>query len=346
MTRTPKLIAVVLALLALGASACGRYLDTGAAVVDGQEITRKQLEERVAAVSKAQGGQGGPTDQITRQVLLQLIQDTLVSREAARRGIKISEADVATQIKGIRQQFQTEQEFQQALAGQGLDVETLTERIRNQAAIQKIQDELAAKIAVTDAEVKQAYGDGSRYEEIRVSHILFAVGQGQDAAPKLKKAKEALARIRAGSDFATLAKQLSEDTGSKAQGGDLGAPITRTSQIVPEFLDAAFKMKVGQVSEPVRTQFGYHLIKVTARTKPKFEAKREEIRKGIADSRGQEAFQGFIADLVKRANVVVNPRYGDFDPATVNIVEHQFFVPASPEPEPGGIPGLSLPPQG
>lgn len=342
MTRAPKLIAFVLALLALGASACGRYLEAGAAVVDGQEITRKQLEERVASVRRGQGGQAGPEDQVTRQVLLQLIQDTLVSREAARRGIDIGEDDVAAQIKRIREQFQSEQEFQQALSREGLDVETLRDRLRNQVAIQKIQTELSADIKVTDDEIKQAYGDGSRYEELRVSHILFTA-QNADPA-KLKKARDTLARIRAGADFATLAKQLSEDPGSKAQGGVLGQPITRSSQIVREFLDAAFKLKVGQVSEPVKSQFGYHLIKVTSRKKPTLAEKRDEIRRSLTESRGQEAFQGFIADLVKRANVVVNPRYGDFDPATLNIVDHQFFVPASPEPEPGGIPGLSLPP--
>jgi parvulin-like peptidyl-prolyl isomerase len=346
MTRTPKLVALALALLAIGTSACGRYLEAGAAVVDGQEITRKQLEDRVASVSRGQPAQGGADAATTRRVLLQLIQDTLVSREAERRGITIGEADIAAQIKGIRDRFQSEQEFQQALAQEGLDLEGLRDRIRNQAAIQKIQEGFAAEIKVTDAEIKQAYGDGSRFEELRVSHILFATPQGTDPAPKLKKARETLARIRAGADFAAVAKQVSEDPGSKPQGGDLGQPITRTSQIVPEFIEAAFKMKAGQVSEPVKSQFGYHLIKVTSRKKPTLAQKTEEIKNGISQSRAQEKFQGFISDLVKRANVVVNPRYGDFDPATLNIVDHEFFVPASPEPEPGGIPGLSLPPQG
>lgn len=345
MTRNPKLLVLVLALLAIGSAACGRYLEAGAAVVDGQEITRRQLEDRVASVRKAQGGQAPQSETMTRQVLLQMIQDTLVSREAERRGFKIGEAEIAAQLKGIRERFQSEQEFNQALAQQGLDVDTLRDRIRNQVAIEKIQDELASEIKVSDAEVKQAYGDGSRFEELRVSHILFSTPQGSDATAKLRKARETLMRIRAGADFATLAKQLSEDPGSKAQGGDLGQPLTRSSQIVPEFLNAAFKLKAGQVSEPVKSQFGYHLIKVTSRKKPTLAQKTDEIRRTIADERGNEAFQTFISGLVKRANVVVNPRYGDFDPATLNIVDHQFFVPASPEPVPGGIPGLELPPQ-
>lgn len=194
MTRAPKFIALVLALLALGATACGRYLEAGAAVVDGQEITRKQLEARVASVRAGQAGQGLQADQLTREVLKQLIQDTLVSREAERRGIKIGESEVAAQLSGIRQRFQSEQEFQSALASQGLDLDTLRERLRNQAAIQKIQSELAADIKVTDADVRQAFGDGSAYEELRASHILFTVQQGADPAAALKKAKDALAR--------------------------------------------------------------------------------------------------------------------------------------------------------
>ena len=117
-----------------------------------------------------------------------------------------------------------------------------------------------AKTAATDAALKKTYDDAARNqkpeEEIHARHILV---------PTEDEAKAALKRVQAGEDFAKVATELSKDPGS--EGGDLG--YFTKDRMVPEFADAAFKMAVGQVSDPVKTQFGWHIIKLEdKRTKP------------------------------------------------------------------------------
>ena len=107
---------------------------------------------------------------------------------------------------------------------------------------------------VYDDAVKQMGNE----QEVRARHILV---------PTEDEAKAILAEIKKGTDFAELAKQKSKDPGAAAEGGDLG--YFTKEQMVPEFAEAAFKLDKGQVSEPVKTQFGWHIIKVEdKRTKP------------------------------------------------------------------------------
>jgi len=155
----------------------------------------------------------------------------------------------------------------------------------------------AASLPVSDAEIKDAYEKGktttySHPDQRRASHILIKVPQ--DAPPEKDaeiKAKAAalLARVRAGEDFATLARQNSEDPGSAAAGGDLG--FFGRNRMVKEFEDAAFSLSVGAVSDVVKSPFGYHIIKVTearpAGVQPLDEVK-AEIRRSLVVTKAQE----------------------------------------------------------
>jgi peptidyl-prolyl cis-trans isomerase C len=121
-----------------------------------------------------------------------------------------------------------------------------------------------AKGAVTPEAEQQFYDDAvkrmSGQEEIRVRHILV---DSED------EAKQLIEQLKNGGDFATIAKEKSKDPGSAEEGGDLGY-ITKDEQMVPEFLDVAFKMYPGQMSNPVKTQFGWHIIKVEDRRQRAF----------------------------------------------------------------------------
>jgi peptidyl-prolyl cis-trans isomerase D len=125
---------------------------------------------------------------------------------------------------------------------------------------------LRATRTVTPAEVEARYRESmaafTMPEQVRASHILFKTGEGKDEAAQLKAAEAALAKVKAGGDFAALAKQLSEDS-SAPQGGDLG--FFAHPAMVKEFSDAAFAMQPGQTSEIVKSQFGFHIIKTTER---------------------------------------------------------------------------------
>ncbi len=124
---------------------------------------------------------------------------------------------------------------------------------------------LESKVTVTPAEVEARYKENiaqfTTPEQVRASHILFST-QGKDDATVHKAAEQVLAKARSGADFAALARQYSDDP-SKANGGDLD--YFSKGSMVPEFEQAAFALEVGQISDLVKTQFGYHIIKVTGR---------------------------------------------------------------------------------
>jgi parvulin-like peptidyl-prolyl isomerase len=155
-----------------------------------------------------------------------------------------------------------------------------------------LANQLAKKITeeakFTDLDLR-AYYDAHKdeFEEAKGSHILIRFkgskvplkpSQTDLTEPEaLAKAQDIRAKIVAGADFATLAKAESDDTGSAVKGGDLGS--FKHKQMVPPFDQAAFSLPIGEVSEPVRSDFGYHLIKISARTTKTFEEAKPEIEK-------------------------------------------------------------------
>lgn len=156
----------------------------------------------------------------------------------------------------------------------------------------ELQEE--AKTALTDEALKQTYDEAvksmSGQEEVRARHILV---EGED------EAKTIIEQLKGGADFAKLAKEKSKDPGA-AEGGDLG--YFTKDQMVPEFADVAFKMYPGQLSNPVKTQFGWHVIKVEdkrIKQPPEFEKVKDQIEAYLA----RKAQSDFIAKLRQSAKV-------------------------------------------
>lgn len=146
-------------------------------------------------------------------------------------------------------------------------------------------------------------------ESIRASHILIKSSRDDDFKKRsaaLNKAKDIKRRLDAGEDFETVAKKYSEGP-SAPNGGDLGE-FTR-GQMVPEFEKAAFALPVGGVSDPVETQFGYHIIQVQekkAERKMRFDDLKMDLANFLYQKKGQERFEGFVAELRKKADVKVS----------------------------------------
>jgi parvulin-like peptidyl-prolyl isomerase len=338
--RLPILAFIALALVA---NACGRYLTTGAAVVNGTSISKDELDREVAAVLSNPQFQGSidPDDpeqrsQIERQVILQLVRTEVIKQEAARIGVDVGERELNQRLQQIRAQFPSDAEFQQRLRQSNLTEERLREQLQIRLVEEALIPRVGGAVPATEEEIRAAYGTGAAFEEIKVRHILFLV-QGTDEAAARTKAEAVLAQLNRGADFATLARQQSEDPGSKESGGDLGT-ITRDAQFDETFKNAAFALKAGQTSGLVRTQFGFHIIRVDTRTAKTLDQVRAQLAQQINDTKGQQAFQEWLVGAVQKAKIIINPRYGDFDPASLQIQPHQFFVPPSPEPETEPIP--------
>jgi len=323
-----------LGVVVLVASACGRYGTEYAAVVDGHPITFDALERAVRAASPSPG-----TVDVERQVLLQLVARDLVDQQLARQGVVITAAQVQTQLARIKATYPNEQAYEQALQQAGLDDVTVVQQIHDQLAASALQQKAGAP-SVSDAEIAAAYrADIATYTEVHARHILFSTQTRSDAAA-LALANSTLAQLRAGADFVATAKRVSDDTGSKTAGGDLGT--TSASTFIPEFAKVVATAPIGVVTGPVKTQFGYHLVLVVSRTVTPLSAVRDQIRAQLEQQRGQAALQSYFQKLVRSADIEVNPRIGDLDLATMSIVDHQFFIPSSPTP----TPLASLPPVG
>ena len=142
---------------------------------------------------------------------------------------------------------------------------------RNKALMETmLQDE--SKGATTEANLRKVYEDATKQmgseQEVHARHILFRVANPtDDAASKAAEAKvkAVIDRLKKGEDFSKIANELTEDPSGKANGGDLG--YFSKEQMVPEFSEVAFKLDKGQVSDPVKTQFGWHVLKVEDRRK-------------------------------------------------------------------------------
>lgn len=176
--------------------------------------------------------------------------------------------------------------------------------LAKQQIIRSVYVQRAVDKAISDAELKKVYdekiGELPDVEEIQASHILV---------PDEAKAKEIIAKLEEGGDFAKLAAENSSDPGNKDKGGDLG--WFSKQDMVPEFADAAFKLGKGEISKtPIKTQFGFHVVKVVdkrARAKPTF----AEVKPMLKVEASREKLEGLLADWRKTAKVETFDINGD-----------------------------------
>ena len=167
--------------------------------------------------------------------------------------------------------------------GDGADFKRKIAFARNKLLMEQLLQSVG-KEALTDEATHKVYDDAVKQlgeqQEVHARHILIRAAPGDDKAGKEAedKIKAVIVRLTKGEDFAKVASDVTEDPSGKANGGDLG--YFSKEQMVPEFSDTAFKLEKGQISEPVKTQFGWHVIKVEdkrAKAVPKFEEVKPQI---------------------------------------------------------------------
>jgi peptidyl-prolyl cis-trans isomerase C len=170
------------------------------------------------------------------------------------------------------------------------------------------------KEAMTDKAMREVYDEAIKQageeQEVHARHILIRAAPGDEKASKEAedKIKAIIARLKKGEDFAKVASEVTEDPSGKANGGDLG--YFGKEQMVPEFADVAFKLDKGQISEPVKTQFGWHVIKVEdKRTKapPKFEEVKPQIEQYVQRKAQAELVTKLRAEAKIEKNYTVPP---------------------------------------
>ncbi|KGK86841.1 foldase [Desulfosporosinus sp. HMP52] len=216
------------------------------AKVNGVAISETELQEFLLQ-------QGGS------DALNTLIQQSIIEQEAEKQNIQVTEADIDNELATVKSSFDSEEAFSQALATNGITLDTLRTNILTNLQMTRL---LEAQNPITEDEIK-AYFDTNKAsldvaEEVNASHILVATAE---------LANEIKAKITAGEAFADLAKQYSTDESTKELGGNLG--FFAKGEMVQEFEEVAFSLEVGQISDPVKTDYGYHIIKIEAKTEAK-----------------------------------------------------------------------------
>lgn len=286
------------------------------ATIDDEKVERWELEGAIKGIEARAGAPIPPErrDEIVRGLIDQIVSYHVLAREARERKLNVTDAELAAQMSQIKGGFPNEEAFQQALSAQGITLDQLQRQTRMGMDIDKIlQAEVAPKVKVEEAEVGAFYQQNLQQfeqgESVRASHILFATPQGAEAAQKdaaKSKAQQVLKQVKAGGDFAKLAKEQSQDPGSAPGGGDLG--FFPKGQTDPAFEAAAFALKPGGVSDVVETQFGFHVIKLhehrSARTAP-LEEVSGQIREFLTAQQRETRIQSFIEEAKTKRKVQI-----------------------------------------
>jgi parvulin-like peptidyl-prolyl isomerase len=270
--RLLPLVLVATALLV--AAGCGGGEQTvpadAVAVVDGTVIPKSELESLMARAKKSYESQqrdfpkaGTPEYQsLQTQAVAFLVQREEYEKEAGSLGVEITDEDVDKRVEEVKKQYfaGNQKELEKQIAQQGYTLETFAADIRSQLVSEAIYERVTAEVKTADADVTKYYNENKAQYEVpesrEVRHILV----------KTKAQADGLyAELQGGADFAALAKKHSLDPGSKDAGGKL--TITRGQTVAP-FDATAFLLKQGQLSKPVKTEFGYHLIEPISAVKP------------------------------------------------------------------------------
>ncbi len=290
------------------------------AKVNGEKIQRKDLEEnprlkQVVNQMKMQYGEEFEKSEQGKEAIKeqkkQILDELITEKVLLQKGkeLKIIPKDeelnkeVDKKFNEIKAVYNNdEKKFEETLKSTGFTKETLKEYLKSQIIIEKVINEATKDVKVEDKDAKKYYNENqSMFTEkpntMNVSHILVKT---EDEAKKVKK------RLDSKEDFAKVAKEVSQDPGSKDKGGLLGDINYNDANFDPTFMKAAIALKQGAVSNAVHTQFGYHIIKINSKKEypvKKFDAVKEDIKKELKMEKQKEAYTKKIEEWKKASKI-------------------------------------------
>jgi len=297
-------ILLILALLAAPALAAA---ETVVARVGDRVITQADLDLQFDLFLRQSTGGAALDDEaraqlapLKKQYLQRMVQDVVVVQAAERLGLAPDEATIDRRIEQAKQRLSSEAAFLEALKQYGIpDLATYRSMTYDVMAYKAMIGWIRQRLRVSEAATQMLYLlDRAAYaeaERICAAHILV---------PSREEAEDVIDRLNNGADFAELAREVSQDPGSAARGGDLGC--VALGRLVPEFERAALGLQPGQVSGPVQTQFGWHVIRMNNR-QPARVLPYEEVRGQIRAKIEAMAIERFVKNLVKHADAEVYP---------------------------------------
>jgi parvulin-like peptidyl-prolyl isomerase len=273
-----------------GGSSTASLASDDVAVVGSKEVTKDQFQALMDRAKKSYDAQkrsfpkAGSTEyeQLKGQAITFLVQRAEIAEQAEKMGVDVSDAKVDKEIERYKKQFYggSTERYEKAVKQQGLTDEQAREEIRAQLVSQEVFKKVTGEIKVTDSDIKEYYNSHkSQYvqpESREVRHILVQ---------KKALADSLYAQLKSGANFAKLAKRYSKDPGSAAQGGKL---TVSKGQTVPQFDKTAFALKKGELSKPIKTQYGYHIIQALSAVKPATTTSLDKVRASIKQQLEQQ----------------------------------------------------------
>ncbi len=311
--------------------------------VNGVEISRQRYNEEIDGLKKRFAMFGGniPPAQLAKfqqRILDRMVEDELIDQKLKAEKVTVDAAAIDAELTKYKERTPGGPEkFEEFLKKSGKTIDDLKKDVEKRLALRTFLNKDKA-LEVTEEEAKTYYEENKKrfttQERVKAAHILIKIGKDDDDAKKAEAKKQIDAIFKEaskkGTDFAALAKAKSQGP-SAPRGGDLGW-FTR-GRMVKEFEETAFKMKAGDVSKPVQTKFGWHVLKVYEREEAgekKFEDVKEDIQKRMEARKFREAREKFIKSLK--------------DGGKVEVLE-KIVIPASaPASRPG--PGMIKTPPG
>jgi len=317
-----KLSVIALAVLVFGGVARAELVDKVVAVVNRDIITLSEVQQRAApemarlAGEKDQRKRGEARAQLMKEALDALIADKLIDAEVRELGLGVSASEVDEAMADVQKQNGITEpgQFEQLLSREGYTLKSYRDFLTKQISRSRLmQMRVATKVKITEEDLKAAYAQYEKLEgqefEVHARHILVTVDAKAtpEQVEEARKKAEAIAAEarRPGMNFEALARARSEGP-SKDDGGDLG--FFRRGVMVPAFEKAAFSLQEGEVSNPIRTNFGWHVLKVEERRAigvTSYEEMRAKLEQQLRQQKTEKFVDQYVQELRKKAVIEV-----------------------------------------
>lgn len=283
-------IILSLLILALALTGCVEAKEGLVAKVEGEEITQEQLNEEYEVFKNiyikqfgedamTQKGEDGRTleETLKEQILDKIIMEKIIEKETSKMDINVSDQEIEEKVEEYIAMTGGQEEFSEFLESNDLTRDYFVENLKKEILVNKHREKFIGSIEIKEKEARTFFDENKEnLEVIKASHILVKTEE---------QAQELLDRINSGEDFGELAKKLSVDKASALLGGDLGY-FTKGTRIA-EFEDVAFNLEKNQTSDIVKTEVGYHIIKLVDR-KDTFEELEDEIAMVLKEEKYKE----------------------------------------------------------
>lgn len=267
----------------------------------------------------------GLREQVKRRVVQQSTTQLLLLDYAKKSDVNVSDQELDDRWNQLVNRFPSKEQFHSQLEQMGRSPEDFREDLRHSMLIEKFATQEIGDIEISDDEIEQhfsknkdQYGDAER---VKARHILFEEENGNDPEAEARKVK---GKIEDGANFSEMAEKHS-DGPSAQRGGSLGT--FSKGEMVPAFEEVAFSLEPGAISDPVKTQFGYHLIEVEEKmdsAPADLENSRKEIRQTLSNQKRQQKMQELVEKLRDEADI-----------------EQKIEMPQPPQPQGQAVPGQS-----